>query len=669
MEMTRRTFVGSALMAAAGCTSTVRTTGPATGAKWYKGSLHNHTYWSDGRGFPEDCAAAYKALGYGFLFITDHNRIGENPDYWRDVEPSDGGWPPNVNQHVFDHYVKTYPHAKTRTGVNGKTQVRIQPIDETIRMFSEEGKYLVMKGVELTYSMSGANRHDVHMNYLNVPEVIPDAAKDWLIADRPDTPVREVVQRNWDAVQALAAKHGNPPSLFMVNHPQWPCLDVTADDFLSLPQVRYFEICNGGADYPEPPELPSDGWENDRLWDAVNAVRARRGEALLYATGTDDSHWYPGNGHDRPEHTTCTPGDAWVCVRAESLTPAALFAAMDRGDFYASCGVDLDDVAFDGRTLSVSVPAKPGVAYRVRFIVSKKDFCDQPHQVNTAFPIGSSPKGRPRTVAVYGSGVGVAVKTVSFAAGEAASASYTLAEDDLYVRARIESSEPSLVPQTTSFHPRCQCAWTQPYVRPAASWRTLGAWTFRADGEQPSAGNALALVNHGVSFSADGAVFDGDAHFRTTAPLDLSGFSSVAFSCRFRSADPHATGYILAPDDSSKKGTFVVYQHMDKFFGQFRIQDGTSPETWQQEMCAMPMDDGFHELKYVIDYASAGAGRARLFLDGREVPNSGLTGAGDFTVRPPAHPLFIGVLGKDGGVAHGFKGVISELRVETLPKR
>ena len=83
----------------------------------------------------------------------------------------------------------------------------------------------------------------------------------------------------------------------------------------------------------------------------------------------------------------------------------------------------------------------------------------------------------------------------------------------------------------------------------------------------------------------------------------------------------------------------------------------------------MPMDDGFHELKYVIDYASAGTGRARLFLDGREVPNSGLTGAGDFTVRPPAPPLFIGALGKDGGVAHGFKGVISELRVETLPKR
>lgn len=83
----------------------------------------------------------------------------------------------------------------------------------------------------------------------------------------------------------------------------------------------------------------------------------------------------------------------------------------------------------------------------------------------------------------------------------------------------------------------------------------------------------------------------------------------------------------------------------------------------------MPMDGGFHELKYVVDFASSGTGRARLYLDGREVPNSGLTGAGDFTILPPAHPLFIGALGDAGGIAHGFKGVISHLRIEALPRR
>lgn len=666
MDITRRSFVGSTLMAAAAVGT--RAAGvPVAAKKWYKGSLHNHTYWSDGRGFPEDCAAAYKALGYSFLCITDHNRIGEAKDYWRDVEPTDGGWPPNVRQSVFEHYVRTYGHAKIRTGANGKNQVRIQPIDETIRMFSEDGKYLVLKGVELTYSMPGANRHDVHTNYINIPEVVPEAAKDWFIVDRPNVPVREIVQRHWDGYRALAAKHGNPPSFFMVNHPQWPCLDVTAEDFLSLPQVRFFEICNGGADYPVPKELPDDGWENDRLWDAVNAVRARRGEALLYATGTDDAHWYPGNGHDKPAHTTCTPGDAWVSVRAESLTPAALFAAMDRGDFYASCGVDLDDISFDGRTLSVSVPAKPGVSYRVRFIVSKKGFSDQPYTVNVAFPLGDNPSGRPRTVAAYASDVGVTARMVEGKVGAAVQAAYTLADDDLYVRARIESSEPSIVPLTTSFHPKCQCAWTQPYA-PAPQWKTLGHWVFGGGDLQSPSTNVLALENHGVTFGADGAVFDGKSHLRTTKPLDLSCMAAVTFSCRFRSADPHATGYILASDDSSKKGTFVVYQHLDKFFGQFRIADGTAPETWQQEFCALPMDGQFHELKYAICYASTGAAQARLFLDGREVPNSGLTAAGDFKVRPPAHPLFIGAIGAKDGVEHGFKGVISELRIEALPR-
>lgn len=407
--------------------------------------------------------AAYKALGYGFLCITDHNRIGESKDFWRDVKPSDGPWPPNVCQSVFEHYVRTYGHARIRMSKNGTTQVRIQPIDETIKMFSEEGRFLVMKGVELTYAMSGANRRDVHMNYLNIPEVVPDARRDSLIADRPNVSVREIVQRNWDAVQTLSVKYGKPPSLFMVNHPQWPCLDVTVDDFLTLPQVRFFEICNGGADFPVPKGLQDDGWENDRLWDAVNAIRARRGEPLLYATGSDDAHWYPGNGHGHPAHTTSTPGDAWVSVRADSLTPAALFAAMDSGDFYASCGVNLDDVSFENRTLTVSVAAKPGVSFRVRFIVSKKNFKEPPRAVEVVFPMGGNPKGRQRKVAVFEQDVGVTARLIEGRKGTPLQASYALEADDLYVRARIESSEPATVPATTSFHPKCKCAWTQPY--------------------------------------------------------------------------------------------------------------------------------------------------------------------------------------------------------------
>ncbi|MEK6530721.1 MAG: PHP domain-containing protein, partial [candidate division NC10 bacterium] len=46
-----------------------------------KGNLHTHTHLSDGLLSPEAVIARYRALGYDFLAITDHDdRIGE--DYW-----------------------------------------------------------------------------------------------------------------------------------------------------------------------------------------------------------------------------------------------------------------------------------------------------------------------------------------------------------------------------------------------------------------------------------------------------------------------------------------------------------------------------------------------------------------------------------------------------------
>ena len=59
--------------------------------------------------------------------------------------------------------------------------------------------------------------------------------------------------------------------------------------------------------------------------------------------------------------------------------------------------------------------------------------------------------------------IGVVAKTVSGGIGEAVSASYTLAPDDLYVRARIVSPER---PVASAFqHPKVHVAWTQPYLR------------------------------------------------------------------------------------------------------------------------------------------------------------------------------------------------------------
>jgi hypothetical protein len=46
---------------------------------WYKGNLHSHTTLSDGSASAEEMASGYKAVGYDFLAITDHNVIGDIP--------------------------------------------------------------------------------------------------------------------------------------------------------------------------------------------------------------------------------------------------------------------------------------------------------------------------------------------------------------------------------------------------------------------------------------------------------------------------------------------------------------------------------------------------------------------------------------------------------------
>jgi hypothetical protein len=145
------------------------------------------------------------------------------------------------------------------------------------------------------------------------------------------------------------------------------------------------------------------------------------------------------------------------------LTQEALFSALHRGDFYASCGVEFEDIAFDRKAgrLSVSLPAKPGVAYTVRFITTKRSAALAPVRTVTTPSSGKAPV---RDVPVYSDEVGAVVKTVTFAKGVRAEASYTLADDDLYVRARVESDAPTAYSRRNLMHPKMKTGWTQPYT-------------------------------------------------------------------------------------------------------------------------------------------------------------------------------------------------------------
>jgi hypothetical protein len=55
-------------------------------------------------------------------------------------------------------------------------------------------------------------------------------------------------------------------------------------------------------------------------------------------------------------------------VRASELTPEAILGALERGDFYASSGVELNDYSATPTEITITIREKKGSRYRTQFI-------------------------------------------------------------------------------------------------------------------------------------------------------------------------------------------------------------------------------------------------------------------------------------------------------------
>ena len=178
VKLTRREALGLMGMTGLGLAAGCANSAPRSEAygKWWRGNLHMHTYWSDGTCFPEIAVDTYRnKLGYHFLALSDHNRLSMDEGMWKLVVEKDGKWPPDVSQEYLDHYLKSSfgQQAQTRTRADGKVEARLRPFNETKQIFDEPGRFLLMPGVEVTQDIADLGNVNVHMNYVNLPEVIP----------------------------------------------------------------------------------------------------------------------------------------------------------------------------------------------------------------------------------------------------------------------------------------------------------------------------------------------------------------------------------------------------------------------------------------------------------------------------------------------------------------
>ena len=394
-------------------------------ARWWKGNLHTHSLWSDGDDYPEMIADWYKAHGYHFLALSDHNVIADY-DRWVSIAKTKGGQP------AFDKYLAHFgtPWVETRPGETG-LWVRLKMLAEFRVKFEEPAHFLMIKSEEITDRFLTA---PIHINATNVQEVIKPLGGHSIV---------EVMNNTLNAVHEQRERTG-VPMIAHINHPNFNWA-LTAEELSEVEREQFFEVYNGH------PTVHNFGdalrASTDRIWDIVLTKRITAGKRVVFGMATDDSHNY---------HVTPAPekqsrsGRGWVMVRSEKLDAASLIAAMEAGDFYASSGVTLRDVQHDARGISIAIEPERGVTYRTEFIGTRKGWDTKSEPV-----LGE--KGETlHTTRRYSKDLGSILATV-----EGATASYTFKGDELYVRARIISSKPKAeapAPDET------EQAWTQPVV-------------------------------------------------------------------------------------------------------------------------------------------------------------------------------------------------------------
>lgn len=123
---------------------------------------------------------------------------------------------------------------------------------------------------------------------------------------------------------------------------------------------------------------------------------------------------------------------------------------MERGDFYASSGVVLDNVCDDGKSLTVTIRAEPGASYITQFIGTLCGYDRDSH------PVLDDLGKQLRTTRRHSDAIGQVLHETA-----ALSSTYKLRGKEMSVRAKIISNRAHLDP---SWLGQVECAWTQPLI-------------------------------------------------------------------------------------------------------------------------------------------------------------------------------------------------------------
>jgi len=211
-------------------------------------------------------------------------------------------------------------------------------VDTLNGLYGAREKFLVIKGEEVTSSFQSKS---VHVNGLDVSEQVEPS---WNAATLVET-----IQQNVDAIRKV---NGIPH----INHPNFGW-SISVDELRQVKNNRLFEVYNG---HPLVHNMGGGGVPSlEEAWDTILSQGI-----VLYGIAVDDAHTFkqPGN------RSVAGPGRGWISVRAPRLDARTLLEAVERGDFYASTGVELVDVKATATSLTVETRVVGGRKHRIQFI-------------------------------------------------------------------------------------------------------------------------------------------------------------------------------------------------------------------------------------------------------------------------------------------------------------
>jgi hypothetical protein len=390
---------------------------PADRAVWWKGNLHTHSLWSDGDDFPEMVVDRYKNEGYDFVALSDHNVLAEGERF---IE---------ANPAIVEDYRNRFGGDWVEVAADGR--VRLKTFEEYRKLFEEPGKFLLIQSEEITDVFEAK---PLHVNATNIKEKIEPQG---------GGSVREVLQRNVDKVLEQRERTGQ--RMFPhVNHPNFGWA-VKVEDLVALRGEKFFEVYNGH------PLVHNEGDElrpsTERMWDILLSERLSDGQEVMYGIAVDDAHDYRALDS---QHSN--PFRGWVRVRAKSLAADAIVAAMERGDFYGSSGVELEEITFDGEALSLRIHASEGIQYRTPFVGTRRGYDRSTEEVTTAEDAA--------VLRRYSDEIGELLAEV-----EGPSPTYRFQGDEMYVRAKVISTRIKKNPYREG---EVEAAWVQPVVPPSS---------------------------------------------------------------------------------------------------------------------------------------------------------------------------------------------------------